>query len=170
MGADPRDRREPPAHLALYQARGVAEPATARSHAAGAHRRGDPGGGARRGAGPGRLGGGLPRDAGRRRRSSARVRRGRDPGVIIAPVRFVGLTGGIAAGKSEALAAFARLGAVTLSSDAVVHELLDDRAVRDRLVERWGAEVTTDGTVDRGRVGAIVFDSPEELAWLESVL
>jgi dephospho-CoA kinase len=59
---------------------------------------------------------------------------------------------------------------VTLSSDAVVHELLDDRAVRDRLVERWGAEVTTDGTVDRGRVGAIVFDSPEELAWLESVL
>ena len=37
----------------------------------------------------------------------------------------IGLTGGIAAGKSEALAAFARLGAATLSSDAVVHELLE---------------------------------------------
>ena len=82
----------------------------------------------------------------------------------------MGLTGGIAAGKSEALAAFERLGAATLSSDAVVHELLDDPAVRDRLRERWGDDVAAQGTVDRGRVGAIVFDSPEELAWLESVL
>ena len=44
-----------------------------------------------------------------------------------ARVPFVGLTGGIAAGKSEALKALERLGAATLSSDAVVHELLDDR-------------------------------------------
>jgi dephospho-CoA kinase len=80
------------------------------------------------------------------------------------------LTGGIAAGKSEALAAFARAGAATLSSDAVVHELLDDPGVRDRLAERWGAEVAAEGTVDRGRVGAIVFDSPQQLAWLESLL
>jgi dephospho-CoA kinase len=57
-----------------------------------------------------------------------------------------------------------------LSSDTVVHELLDDTAVRDRLVERWGGEVVADGVVDRGRVGAIVFDSTEELAWLESLL
>jgi dephospho-CoA kinase len=42
--------------------------------------------------------------------------------------------------------------------------------VRDRLRERWGAEVVADDVVDRGRVGAIVFESPEELAWLESVL
>jgi dephospho-CoA kinase len=47
---------------------------------------------------------------------------------------------------------------------------LDDPEVRDRLRERWGAEVVADDVVDRGRVGAIVFDSPEELAWLESVL
>jgi dephospho-CoA kinase len=80
------------------------------------------------------------------------------------------LTGGIAAGKSAALAAFGRLGAATLSSDAVVHQLLEDPEVRDRLVERWGNEVAPQGTVDRGRVGAIVFESPEELAWLESTL
>lgn len=42
--------------------------------------------------------------------------------------------------------------------------------MRDRLVERWGDEVVADGTVDRARVGAIVFESPEELAWLESLL
>lgn len=42
----------------------------------------------------------------------------------------IGLTGGIAAGKSEALAAFERLGAATISSDAVAHELLDSEPLR----------------------------------------
>ena len=80
------------------------------------------------------------------------------------------MTGGLAAGKSEALAAFGRLSAATLSSDTVVHELLEDPQVRDQLLERWGGEVVAAGTVDRGQVGAIVFDSTEELAWLESLL
>ena len=80
----------------------------------------------------------------------------------------IGLTGGIAAGKSEALAAFERLGAATLSSDAVVHELLDSEPLVGRLSERWGAEVAPEGKVDRARVGEIVFGDPEELAWLES--
>jgi dephospho-CoA kinase len=86
------------------------------------------------------------------------------------PPPFVGLTGGIAAGKSEALAAFGRLGAAVLSADAVVHQLLDDPEVRERLVKRWGEDVLAEGAIDRGRVGAIVFERPAELAWLESVL
>lgn len=79
----------------------------------------------------------------------------------------IGLTGGIAAGKSEALAAFSRLGAATLSSDAVVHELLDSEPLLGRLAARWGPEVIVDGTVDRGRVGEIVFADPDQLTWLE---
>jgi len=79
----------------------------------------------------------------------------------------IGLTGGIAAGKSEALKAFARLGAATLSSDAVVHELLESEPLQARLLERWGPEVVKDGVVDRGRIGEIVFANPEELTWLE---
>jgi dephospho-CoA kinase len=79
----------------------------------------------------------------------------------------IGLTGGIAAGKSEALAAFARLGAATLSSDAVVHELLDSEPLRGRLAARWGPEVAPGETVDRARVGEIVFADPEQLTWLE---
>jgi dephospho-CoA kinase len=47
---------------------------------------------------------------------------------------------------------------------------LDDPVVRDRLLARWGDEVVAERTVDRDRVGAIVFDSTEELAWLESIL
>jgi len=79
----------------------------------------------------------------------------------------IGLTGGIAAGKSEALAAFSRLGAATLSSDAVVHELLDSEPLVGRLVERWGADVAPAGTVDRARIGEIVFADPDQLTWLE---
>lgn len=81
---------------------------------------------------------------------------------------LIGLTGGIAAGKSEALEAFGRLGAETISSDAVVHQLLDSEQVRDRLIERWGPQIAPDGTIDRSRVGEIVFERPEELAWLEA--
>lgn len=79
----------------------------------------------------------------------------------------IGLTGGIAAGKSEALAAFARLGAATVSSDAVVHELLETEPMLPRLVERWGEEVAPEGRVDRDRIGSIVFAEPDELKWLE---
>ncbi len=79
----------------------------------------------------------------------------------------IGLTGGIAAGKSEALAAFGRLGAATLSSDAVVHELLDSEPLRGRLVERWGSEVAPGDTVDRAKIGEVVFADPEQLTWLE---
>jgi dephospho-CoA kinase len=80
----------------------------------------------------------------------------------------IGLTGGIAAGKSTALAAFEKLGAATISSDAVVHELLDSEPLRGLLVERWGEEVAPEGEVDRARIGQIVFADPEQLAWLES--
>ncbi|HEX3360936.1 MAG TPA: dephospho-CoA kinase [Solirubrobacterales bacterium] len=83
----------------------------------------------------------------------------------------IGLTGGIAAGKSEALAAFGRLGAATLSSDAVVHDLLEGEPLRAQLAERWGPEVAPEGApTDRGQIGGIVFADPEQLKWLESTI
>ena len=87
----------------------------------------------------------------------------------MAPPLTIGLTGGIAAGKSEALAAFGRLGAATLSSDAVVHDLLEGEPLRAAMTERWGVEVAPPGApTDRGKIGGIVFADPEELIWLES--
>lgn len=80
----------------------------------------------------------------------------------------IGLTGGIAAGKSEALAALGRLGAATISSDAVAHELLETEPLLSRIGERWGAEVVAEGRVDRNRIGSIVFADPDELHWLEA--
>jgi dephospho-CoA kinase len=85
-------------------------------------------------------------------------------------VPFVGLTGGIAAGKSEALRALERVGAATLSSDDVVHELLTSGEVRDMLVERFGDSVAPDGEIDRGAVAEVVFGDPEQREWLEGLL
>lgn len=86
-------------------------------------------------------------------------------------VPFVGLTGGIGSGKSTALAALAGLGAATLSADAVVHELLGSREVRDALVARFGDEVLDGaGAVDRSAVAGRVFGEPEDRAWLEGLL
>lgn len=87
----------------------------------------------------------------------------------MAPPLTIGLTGGIAAGKSEALSAFGRLGAATLSSDAVVHDLLEGEPLRGELVARWGPEVAPQGgPTDRAKIGGIVFADPAELSWLES--
>ena len=80
------------------------------------------------------------------------------------------MTGGLGAGKSTALAALERLGAATLSTDAVVHELYASDEVRDAVVERWGPEVARDGVVDRSAVAAKAFASPDERKWLEELL
>jgi dephospho-CoA kinase len=88
----------------------------------------------------------------------------------VASIPFVGLTGSIGAGKSEALAALERLGAATLSTDAVVRELLQSDEARDALVERLGADVAPGGRVDRNAVAALVFDRPDDREWLEGFL
>ena len=92
------------------------------------------------------------------------------PAASSSRVPFVGLTGGLGAGKSTALQALERLGAATLSTDAVVHELYGSDEVRDAVVERWGPEVARDGVVDRSAVAAKAFASPDERKWLEELL
>jgi dephospho-CoA kinase len=83
---------------------------------------------------------------------------------------MIGLTGAIAAGKTAALESLEKLGAATISADAIVHELLDDPPVVSKLVERWGEDVAPEGRADRARIGARVFADREELDWLEALL
>jgi dephospho-CoA kinase len=85
-------------------------------------------------------------------------------------VPFVGLTGGLGAGKSTALAELAALGAVVLSSDAVVHELYETAAVADAVRERFGSEVFAGERVDRGAIARRVFASEDDRLWLEQLL
>jgi dephospho-CoA kinase len=82
----------------------------------------------------------------------------------------VGLTGGLGSGKSTALDALRRLGAATLSTDEVVHELYASDEVIRAVVDRWGDGVAPGGVVDRSAVARHAFASPEERAWLEGLL
>ena len=83
----------------------------------------------------------------------------------------VAITGGIGAGKSEALRAFARHGAATVSSDEIVHHLLRRDDVRDAIVARMGNGVLSpEGEIDRGALATIVFNDRDALSWLEELL
>lgn len=83
----------------------------------------------------------------------------------------VAVTGGIGAGKSETLRAFARHGAAVISSDEIVHRLLrEDADVKHAIVQRLGEGVLAEGEIDRARVGEVVFGDPQELSWLEELL
>jgi dephospho-CoA kinase len=83
---------------------------------------------------------------------------------------FLGLTGGLGAGKSEALRLLGELGAATLSTDAVVHELLATDEMRDQVAGRLGPGVVRNGALDRSAIAARVFEDDEARAWLEDVL
>jgi dephospho-CoA kinase len=78
----------------------------------------------------------------------------------------VGLTGGLGAGKSEALRLLAELDAATLSTDAVVHDLLEGEQMRAAIAEHLGLE---DG-FDRSQIAERVFGDAEATAWLEGLL
>ena len=85
-------------------------------------------------------------------------------------VPFVGLTGGIGAGKCEALNALGDLGAATLSTDAVVHELLEGDELRDLIADRLGPGVAPGGKLDRAQIAERVFADDGQRAWLEGEL
>ena len=79
----------------------------------------------------------------------------------------IAITGGIGAGKTEALNAFARHGAATISSDDIVHRLLrEDEDVRSALLERFGTGILDDaGHIDRAAISRIVFDDRRRIAF-----
>jgi len=84
----------------------------------------------------------------------------------------VAITGGIGAGKSEALKGFARHGAAVISSDEIVHRLIrEDERVKRAMVERLGPEILgEDGQIDRSLVAKVVFGDRDALLWLEQLL
>ena len=84
----------------------------------------------------------------------------------------VAITGGIGAGKSEALYAFQKAGAATVSSDEIVHHLLrSDPEVRTAITRELGDDVlNADGEVDRGLVAKKVFADRAKLDFLEQLL
>jgi dephospho-CoA kinase len=84
----------------------------------------------------------------------------------------VAITGGIGAGKTEALDSFRRHGAATVSIDEIVHRLLrEEPVVGTTLVEHFGDRILDEaGQIDRSAIAEIVFADREALEWLEALL
>jgi len=74
----------------------------------------------------------------------------------------LGLTGGIASGKSVVGELFVKLGAHLVQADAVAHWLMQPgRAVYEAVVRRFGREILNpDGSINRSRLGAAAFGTP----------
>jgi dephospho-CoA kinase len=83
---------------------------------------------------------------------------------------IVGLTGGIASGKSLVARVFKDLGATVIDADRIVHDLLEPDQDAWREIIQYFARFSTDKTIDRRKLGAIVFSDPEKRAWLNACL
>jgi len=85
----------------------------------------------------------------------------------------VGLTGGVASGKSFVASCFEELGAHRIDADKVAHEVLRDDTVIEKIVDHWGNRILDDdGQINRKRLGRIVFGDPDgnDLDVLESIV
>lgn len=85
---------------------------------------------------------------------------------------LVGLTGGIASGKSIVARVFRDLGAHLIDADRIVHELLETgQQAWQEVVEHFGAEIQLpDGRIDRRKLGDLVFNDQEKRLWLNACL
>ena len=86
-------------------------------------------------------------------------------------MKIIGLTGGIACGKSTVSTILKSLGAKILDADAMAHELMQPKQPLWNLyVSHWGDRILKQpgGTLDRRAIGAIVFGNPAERQWLDS--
>ncbi len=85
---------------------------------------------------------------------------------------LVGLTGGIASGKSIVAHELRDLGVQLIDADRIVHELLQPhQGSWDAVVEHFGKDIlTADGCIDRRKLGEIVFHDEKERTWLNSCL
>jgi len=83
----------------------------------------------------------------------------------------VGLTGGIATGKSTVAGMFAELGAKTIDADKVFHEMLaGDATLAAAMRQAFGEQfVTPEGQVDRRALGRVVFADPQALRRLNQI-
>ncbi|WP_298404225.1 dephospho-CoA kinase [uncultured Chloroflexus sp.] len=88
-------------------------------------------------------------------------------------IYLIGLTGGIACGKSTVLAMLAALGARTIDADRVTHRLQQPGTpVYQAIVNAFGPQIVTTpgGPIDRRKLGAIVFNDPAALKRLEAIV
>jgi dephospho-CoA kinase len=83
----------------------------------------------------------------------------------------VGLSGGIACGKSSALKIFRELGCDGISTDRITSGILENNdSVKRSIGDKWGRDVLINNQIDKPKIAEIIFNSVPERIWLEELL
>ena len=84
---------------------------------------------------------------------------------------IIGILGGVGSGKSSVAAEFAKLGCAVIDADKIAHELLEKKAVREKIVASFGqAILDSTGEIGRKELADIVFADPDKLSLLEKII
>ena len=82
----------------------------------------------------------------------------------------VGLTGSIGTGKSTVSKIFKELGAYVIDADQIVHSLLKEQFVKEKIKEILGNVFDDKGEIDKKKVAKIIFNNPEKKKQLEALI
>lgn len=84
---------------------------------------------------------------------------------------IIGLTGGIASGKSTVSNYLSELGAIIIDADKIAHEIMEKgKTAYWQVIEAFGREILAEnGEIDRSRLGKIVFNNLEKKKILEEI-
>lgn len=82
----------------------------------------------------------------------------------------IGVTGGLATGKTLVAEVFASKGAAVIDADLIAHEILEDAAVRENVLKAFGPGVLSDGRIDRAKLRREVFGDKKKIANLNAIM
>ncbi len=86
-------------------------------------------------------------------------------------IKVIGITGGIASGKSTVAKMFVTLGASVIDADKICHQLINNGEIKEKISKRWGKSIKDkDGKINRRILGKIVFTDKRELLALNKII
>ncbi len=86
-------------------------------------------------------------------------------------IKVIGITGGIASGKSTVAKMLGSLGASVINADKICHQLINTEEIREKISKKWGNNVQNkDGKINRRTLGKIVFADKAKLLTLNRII
>ncbi|HHI87510.1 MAG: dephospho-CoA kinase [Candidatus Cloacimonas sp. 4484_140] len=83
---------------------------------------------------------------------------------------IIGITGGIASGKSAVADFFINKGVPVIDADEIGHEILRDESIKNQIISCFGDSILNDGDIDRKKLGRIVFQDKQKLHELNAIV
>ncbi len=86
-------------------------------------------------------------------------------------IKVIGITGGIASGKSTIAKMLETLGASVINADEICHRLINTKSMSQKIINRWGDHIQDKyGRIERHKLGKIVFTDKKELSALNKII